>query len=279
MSGIAKLLSGKRAGTVLMLCGIVLAAAAFLLVLNVSRGSQATADQTVRQVYVVTATKEIPQFTTIHADALAIKAFPAAYAPASAAAKIEDVDGKFATTTIEPEQIVLNSQASTTRRTANLSASIPPGKELYWMPIPGLLVATGGVQAGDHVDILLSANLSNKAKGASPDQVGVGGITTQTTMQNVELFFIGSSTSDLPQDAGGANNTAGAKTNGAGVAALLVTPQDALMLKYIKDAGGTIDWVLRNRDTKDTVNTEAVTADTLADQFKFRVPQQWTVGG
>ena len=54
--------------------------------------------------------------------------------------------------------------------------------------------------------------------------------------------------------------------------AFLVDPQDALLAKFVKDSGGTIDLVLRSRDSHDPVNTEPVTADTLVDRFKFRVP-------
>jgi pilus assembly protein CpaB len=244
--------------------------------LNVARGSQAVAEQSVRQVYVVTATKEIPQFTAIRADALAIKAFPAAFAPASAAAKIEDLDGKFATTSIMPDQIVLTSQASTTRRSSNLSASIPPGKVAFWMPVPDLLASTGGLQLGDHFDLLLSVELSQVGKGAPADQVT--GISTQTTLQNVEVYFVGQATNADAPDAGGTPAN-GAKSTGQRVMAVLVDPQDALMIKYIKDSGGTIDLVLRGRDAKDPVSTEAVTADQLMDRFKFRLPQQWSTGG
>src|SRR5919197_156396 len=123
---LSKLFGGKRAGTTLMAGGVALAAVAFLLVLGMARRSQAAATQGVRQVYVVTATRDIPQFTAIHADAVAIKPFPAAFAPPGAAAKLEDVEGKFATTLIVRDQMLLTSQVSTTRRTSNLSATIPP---------------------------------------------------------------------------------------------------------------------------------------------------------
>src|SRR5688500_12315421 len=119
----ARLFGGNRAGTTLMIGGAVLAAAAFLIVLALGRQAQASAAQSVRQVFIVTAVRDIPQFTPIRADALAITAFPAAFAPAGAAAKIEDVEGKYAITHIVRDQVVLTSQASTTRRTSNLSAS------------------------------------------------------------------------------------------------------------------------------------------------------------
>src|SRR5262245_57991926 len=91
---LSKLFGGKRTGTMLMIGGAVLAALAFFMVFSIARRSQADAAQNVKQVYVVTATRDIPQFTTVPADALAIKAFPAAFAPSNVATKIEDVAGK-----------------------------------------------------------------------------------------------------------------------------------------------------------------------------------------
>ena len=54
--------------------------------------------------------------------------------------------------------------------------------------------------------------------------------------------------------------------------ALLVDHQDALIIKYIKDSGGTIDLALRWSDEDRIVRTDAVTVDSIAERFRFRVP-------
>jgi Flp pilus assembly protein CpaB len=263
---LSQLFAGRRAGTLLMGCGALLAAAAFFVVLGMGRRSQAAASQAVAQVYVVTAMRDIPQFTAIHADAVAIKAFPAAFAPAGAPSKIEDVEGKFAATSIAHDQIILSSQLSATRRTSNISATIPPGKVAFWMPLPDLLQQSGGLQAGDHIDILLSLN-PTKDQGA--------GAATQTTLQNVEVYFAGAaSNADLPDGvAPTADPKSGAKASSR-VIAFLLDPQDAVLAKWVKDSGGIIDLVLRSDSDKDAHATESVNADTVIDQFKFRVPSR-----
>ncbi|HEV2123516.1 MAG TPA: Flp pilus assembly protein CpaB [Chloroflexota bacterium] len=282
--GLAKLLGGRRSGTLLMLCGVVLAGAAWLLVMNTvgqarAAGEQAAAKR-VPQVYAVMATQEIPASTTIRADAVAIKAFPAAFAPAGVVSSVDEVVGKFATANMVKDQLVLSSQVSTSRLSPNLSASIPPGKVAYWMPMPELLAQTGGIQPGDRLDILLSVRMT-VPKGsalATGSKEEITGISTQTTLQNVEIFFIGSAmTADLPnaQTSGGTGQQ-GAPT--AKVIAFLLDHQDVLMAKFIKDSGGTIDLVLRSRDEREAVATESITADNLVEQFKFRVPEQWSIG-
>src|SRR5215207_3174679 len=105
---LSRLFVGKRAGTTLMIAGVVGAVLALLLVLRIFGNEKVVAKQAIPQVYVVTAARDIPQFTSITADALAVKAFPAAFAPPGAAAKVEDLAGKFAATTITRDQIVLS---------------------------------------------------------------------------------------------------------------------------------------------------------------------------
>jgi Flp pilus assembly protein CpaB len=286
-SPLSRLFAGKRAGTMLMVGGAVLAALAFFMVMGIARRSQAAAAQTVKQVYVVTATRDIPQLTAVSADALAIRAFPAAFAPTGVATKIEDVVGKFATTTIVRDQMVLTSQVSTSRRTSNLSASIPPGKVAFWMPLPSLLVQSGGLQAGDKVDILLSLEMtveraSGLFGGEGDDEIS--SVSTQTTLQNVEVFFAGSANNaDLPEGApappaGASGGATATRQSASQVVAFLLDPQDAVTAKWIKDSGGTIDLVLRSDADKDTHATESVNADTAIDGFRFRIPERWDLG-
>src|SRR5919108_486655 len=204
-------------------------------------------------------------------------------APPGALGKVEDAVGKFAATTIARDQIVLTSQVSAERRTSNLSASIPPGKVAFWMPLPDLLVQSGGLQPGDRVDILLSLTLSVRGapQGRGAGTEDVRGVSTQTTLQNVEVFFTGSANNaDLPPDsatAAGAGQPADAgaarlnqgRQVSRGVAFLL-NPPDAVLAKWVKDSGGTIDLVLRSDASPEPFNTESVTADTVIERFKFR---------
>src|ERR687885_669668 len=89
----AKLLSGKRAGAWLMVGGLVLAGVAWFLVMSTVRqareaSAKASAER-VAQVYSVMATRDIPQSTPIRAEDVAIKAFPAAFAPAGMVSSVD----------------------------------------------------------------------------------------------------------------------------------------------------------------------------------------------
>ena len=117
-----------------------------------------------------------------------------------------------------------------------------------------------------------------------PSFTGDSASVTMLPKKDVEVFFAGSATTaDLPEGmaaAQAANGTAtatGAKSPAA-VVTFLLTPQDAVLAKWVKDSGGTIDIVLRSDNSKDLHTTESVNADTVIDRFKFRVPEEWGVG-
>lgn len=272
----SKTTNGNRTGTLLMAGGAVMALASAALVLSVGRGAQAAPEagqQPVREQMVVVATKDIAELATIKPDAVALKPFPVGYAPAGAAVKVEDIVGKVATTPIVRDQLILQPQVATIADAKTPSIAIPADKVVFWMPLPDLIAQSNALRAGDKVDILLSIGIAPVSTQASS---GSRSITTQATLQAVEVYAIGSTFAALTPDA--KQLTAPQPTQQVKAAAFLLSPQDAVLAKYIKDSNGTIDLVLRSREAHDPFSTEAVTADTLVDRFQFRVPQRWTTG-
>jgi Flp pilus assembly protein CpaB len=70
-----------------------------------------------------------------------------------------------------------------------------------------------------------------------------------------------------------ADNGLAARSAAKGVIGFLVDHQDALIIKFVKDSGGTIDLVLRSTDDEQAIRTDAITMDTLVERFRFRLPQ------
>jgi pilus assembly protein CpaB len=117
------------------------------------------------------------------------------------------------------------------------------------------------------------AATDNAPPGAgAPGGGSKSGSSTQTTLQNIEIFALGE------RQESGAQATPTAATakpaNSTQPLALLVDHQDAIIIKYIKDSGGTIDFALRSADEDKIVRTDAVTIDSIAERFRFRVPQE-----
>jgi pilus assembly protein CpaB len=291
-----------RTGLFLILAGIALAAITTLLIIRVVNQATEASRSGIRQVAVVTTTKDILDQTPITADGLVVRAFPADFAPTGALGSIDQAVGKFANGFIAKDQILVAGQLAPAQRSANLSDRVPTGKVAVWLPMPELLVSAGILRPGDHVDILLSIALSGgNTTGAA------NGVSTQTTLQNVEVFRLGQQEVNLSvpanstprgqvsaagqqpaqtgqpapgQGAPAAGGQPGQAANQGAQAAsnrvigFLVDHQDAVMIKFIKDSGGTIDLVLRSADEPDVIRTDAITLDSMTDRFRFRVPQQ-----
>src|SRR5204862_6225671 len=141
----------------------------------------------------------------------------------------------------------------------SMSDRVPPGRVVVWLPMPERIAGTVGFRPGDRLDVLLSLPLSLTAapEGAAASSSGSSklGNSTQTTLQNVEIFALGER-----QEAGVSAGSGAVQAKPAGgnqPLALLVDHQDAIIIKYIKDSGGTIDLALRSSDEDKIVRTDA----------------------
>jgi pilus assembly protein CpaB len=262
----------RRGALALMALGILLAGGASVIVLGIARQAGEASRAVIPQVYVVMAAREIPDSAIVTPDALVVRPFPAEFAPVGAVSQPEQAVGKFAVGTIFKDQILMSGQVSTGRRAPSLSDRVPPGRVVVWMPMPDLIAGQIGFRPGDRLDILLSLTLNKTS--AADQQNNSQGLSTQVTLQNVEIFAIGEQLqvgAAPPAD----KNAQQQKSGPTGQPlALLVDHQDAIILKYIKDSGGTIDLALRSSDEERIVRTDAVTVDSIAERFRFRVPTE-----
>ena len=269
----------KKSGLLLMLAGLVLASLAALLVLGMAQQAQQQSLQQVKQVYVVTVASDVPENTVITPDLLALKAFPADFAPAGAVSTVEEATGKFSASRLYKDTVLLRPQLSGTKKARDVASNLPPGKVAFWLPLPELIAGTGGIKVGDHIDVLLTVSPVD----TSGENKGGKFFSTQTTLQNVEVFAIG--TIDQAVASGAEAATASGATQAANPASrggdksavvLLVDHQDAVILKFVKDTqqgmSGIIDLVLRSADDAQIVRTDGMSNDTLIDRFNFRVP-------
>jgi pilus assembly protein CpaB len=260
----------RRGALALMALGILLAGGASVIVLGIARQAGEASRAVIPQVYVVMAAREIPDQAVVTPDALVVRPFPAEFAPVGAVSQPEQAVGKFAVGTIFKDQILMGGQVSTGRRAPSLSDRVPPGRVVVWLPMPDLLSGQVGFRPGDRLDILLSLTLNKSSMG--DQQNNSQGLSTQVTLQNVEIFAIGEQLQTGPQPAD--KNGQQPKGPGGQPLALLVDHQDAIIIKYIKDSGGVIDLALRSSDEERIVRTDAVTVDSVAERFRFRVPTE-----
>jgi pilus assembly protein CpaB len=269
----------KRAGLFLIASGLALAGVTAVLVIGIARQATAASHAQIRQVAVVVTTHDIAELTQITADALEVKPFPADFAPPGAFSSVDELVGKFAQGFMPKGQVVVAGQVQLARPAPNLSDRITPGFVVMWLPMPDVLVSSDAIKPGDHVDVLLTAPMTTDANGDKQSQA----LSTQTTLQNVEIYRIGDDELNVPPPSKPADSSSGQVAGGSTAPTpastarraigLLVDHQDAVTMKFVKDAGGTIDVVTRSAEDQQVVHTEGVTLDSLTDRFQFRIPQ------
>jgi pilus assembly protein CpaB len=108
-----------------------------------------------------------------------------------------------------------------------LSQQIRQGFVLFAFPIVDLLGQSDLIADGDRIDLMLTVPV------LGPDGAQTGK-TTAMTLQAIEVFKVLRSVDDE------------GNTGPATALICSMTPADAVMLKYIKDSGGTIDFALRS---------------------------------
>jgi pilus assembly protein CpaB len=115
---------------------------------------------------------------------------------------------------------------------ASMSQQIKQGMVLFAFPIVDLMSQSDVIRDGDHVDLLITLPL----KGLRGDDTEKDlGQATALTLQNIEVYKVlrTAQKEDQPE--------------GAPTALMIsVTPADAVILKYAKDAEGKIDFTLRS---------------------------------
>ena len=263
----------KRAGPFLIVASLILAGLAAFLVIGIARQATAASRAQVRQVAVVTTTKDIPDRTQITADALEIKPFPADFAPPGAVSTADDLVGKYAQGFMPKGQVIVANQVRLAPAAPLMSDRITPGMVVMWLPMPDVLANSNALKPGDHVDLLLTAPLT-----ASTEKQAQA-LSTQTTLQNVEIYRIGDDELNVPPPSPSSSNSqtglgaTTSRTYARQSVGLLLNHQDAVVVKFVKDSGGTLDLVTRSADDPQLVRTDGVTLDTLTEQFRFRVPQ------
>jgi len=278
----------KRGGIVLIILGLVLVTLSGLTVLEVTREAaeaaavkNAAAEAAIKKVYVVMAQKDLPENVAISAQDVATKEFPEDYVPAGAIAAPEYAVGKYTTSRVFKGQILVAPLLSPTRRSSQMAAKVPNGKVAMAVVVNDAMTSLGALRAGDKVDILLTVDLSKGLSargGAAPSSSGGSApvdqpaslLSTQLTLQNAEILAIGLPESDTT---GTQAKTQQNPQQNSRTITFLLDHQDALMLKYVKDSGGTMDLIVRSPEDKRLVSTEGVTFDSLYNQFHFRFPQ------
>ena len=269
-------MANRRRALILVITGLIAAIAAALviyyLITNITPTTQTvvvTGPTPVPQREVLVARTDIAANSVITSSQVTTASFPVDLVPADAITSTGSVINATAKTAVFSGQILLQRQFIA----GPVTSIIPPGKVLVAFPSTDMLNATGAVQPGDHVDIMISLPISGTTRldaGASNGTQIAPGATTlvsQLTLQNIEVYTMGEWTP--PGQTANANGNANANPQALKIITFIVDHQEALILKFVKDSGGTIDLAIRSAQDNQNVDTDPVTIDYLVDLYKF----------
>lgn len=185
-------------------------------------------------VKVVTAAKDIPVRSLLSADLLIVKDVPAQVVPEGYLTAIEQAADKMNLTDLAAGEILLADRLvdpDVVAANGRLALIMNDEQVLLAFPANDLMNGLGILKPGDHVDLLFSMPFEDRAGGAEDITTE---LVTFNALQNVTIAAVVGGQAD---ENGNADQ--------AKALLLTVSPQNALTLKHLKDAGAVMDVVLR----------------------------------
>lgn len=284
-----------RRGRILILLGVILAigtAAVVFIMLQGTGGGEEGAP--VEREEVVVAIQPIPEDEPLEGR-VELRAMPVESIPEGAVRSLESTSGMLASGNINQGAIIhpdmLISPVDLMRE-GELGKLVEPGFVAVAFPIDELSSVSYGVKPGDHVDVLMTfffldldqdtqtieplcPPLCSGAEGQVEAQTGEQQprLAAQLTLQDAEILGVG-----RWEHAPASVEEQQAETQEEGVPeppsyiTLMLTPQDALVLKLAREHGASIDLAVRAQDDRQQFATQQVTLDYILARFGITVP-------
>jgi len=232
----------SRIGWALIVVGVVLAVGTGGIVFMLLRQQEARALEQARvealaEAPPVIATMKLPVASrpiapgsVITNEDLLLKDFPLDLVPVAAITTTISLENQIAATAIGQGETISERQL-VGESADTISQQAPAGKVILAYSIADLLTESDIVRDGDRIDLLITLPV-----GAQDNPQNA----TFFTLQNIEVFRV--------LRGGGQSNTIESQQPAGPPTALLLalSAEDAVTIKYVKDSGGVIDFVLRS---------------------------------
>ncbi len=291
-----------RRGRMLILLGLILALGTAAVVFMVLRGAATPASTpAIPEEEVVVALQPIAEDEPLEGR-VGLQSRPSNMIPPEAVRSLEATAGMLAAGPI-PQGTILHPSLMISpearRQEGELGKLVQPGFVAMAFPIDELSSVSYGIQPGDHVDILMTfgfIDLDQERQLKGPIQISPEGeviqipgqyprLAAQLTLQDVEVLGVGrwpQPTAAVPTE----EKTQTKQTEEAATAqplpeyvTLMLTPQDALVLKLAREYKANIDLAVRAKDDHQQFVTSQVTLDYILARFAVTLPikQPYTI--
>jgi pilus assembly protein CpaB len=280
---------GARFGILIAIVGIILVVVGILVVGRVLSGitaKPAAAPPTAIPAQVLVTTHAMSLGAVIRAEDVRVAEVPVELAPPGALTEAEQAIGHITKIPMSAGEMVLpHHLADPTNITHDLAFIIGQDQVLMAFPITDLMSQLNILQRGDLVDLLVSIDepIPTPVAGAGGEAGGgESRLFTFDAMQRVEISAV---VVEIIQQAG--RSSSGATTAVEGTPQptpipapsqtrptalmLALNPQDALIVKHLKDAGATFDIVLRSPTANQMFDVSPVMPEYLTDKYQLEI--------
>lgn len=265
---------GRTRGCLWLLAGLVVALLAGVvgfMTLSRATSERAGAQDVSPQVQVVVASQAVVVRSALKTTDVSIKNMPVDAVPEGALRDLAEVVGKVTLVDLYTGEIILRQRLADPNVKSGdgrIALALADDQVLVAYPAVDLMSRSGVLKPGDRVDLFFSAKFdSNRTlAGAgvkSTASSGSGGQQETATFDALQSITI----SAVVAGPGGSEKTAGPPT----MLLLTLSPQDALTLKFLKDADGILDIVLRAPGVERPFVTDPVDADYLIRRYRIPV--------
>ncbi|OQA22826.1 MAG: flagellar basal body P-ring biosynthesis protein FlgA [Chloroflexi bacterium ADurb.Bin360] len=274
---------GRLRGFLWLIAGLVVAIAAGVvayIALSEAVATRPLRDQvTDPRTNVVVTTHVIEPRQLLTAEDLEFKEVPLALIPEGAVLEVDEAVGKIALTMLYPGEVILSQRLldpNVVSGDGRMAVVLSEDEFLMAFPIVDLMSRIDVLKPGDRVDLLFSLDfpmeegVAAQLPGAPVSAPGVveeeAPVEQQVTFDLLQNVTIAAVVYEKSTD----NRTTPAPQ------ALLftVSPQDALVLKYVVDAEGVVSVVLRAPTAEGLLKTEPVNMDYLINYYLIPVGER-----
>jgi len=232
-------------------------------------------------VPVVVAARAVALRSTLTSEDLEVKELPVDLLPEGVLSDVLDAQGKVALVDISPGELILAQrlmEPNAISADGRLALFIAEDEVLMAFPATDLMSRAGVLKPGDRVDLLISLHfptdrgigaLVEEGEATSPGRGEE--LATFVLLENVGIAgFVGGPSAE--EESGGILSPGAKEANSVKAVLFTLTPQDALVLKYVKDAGGVQDIVLRAPGAEHPFSIEPVDVDFVIN--RYRIPTE-----
>lgn len=255
-----------------LLAGLLVAGMAGIVAfVTLSRAvaQEAEPGETSPLVTVVVSTRAIEVRAPLSAEDVQVVEVPVDSVPEGALQEADDAIGKVTLVDLYPGEMLLSQRLvdpNVVSGDGRIALVMSEDEVLVAFPAGDLLTDVGAVKPGDHVDLLFSLDVPTERDGletAGPaaegeEQQAQDEQQTWTVLQNVTVASIERSEANEEGQLGTPR-----------AILLTVSPQDALVLKYLKDADAVMDVALRAPGVESPFTTEPVDIDWIINKYQL----------